>query len=189
MHTCTCALTSLIVSDALINLEWFSYTRYCMLLSSSCISVQPTISFTRTPLSHMHPCSHTCYYTHHYCTLTFLHAFFLLVQFIEWTFLEHLLHEERWLETGLVNVHRIILLLQLRDREGGVHIHETLPHRLIHTSVKLPCSFRFRRRNTYVRVHDAVFLTGRRLHWSQWEMELAYRYRERGERLQLRAIV
>ena len=30
--------TSLIVSEALMNLEWFSYTRYCILLSNSCIS-------------------------------------------------------------------------------------------------------------------------------------------------------
>lgn len=30
--------TSLMVSEALMNLEWFSYTRYCMLLSSSWIS-------------------------------------------------------------------------------------------------------------------------------------------------------
>ena len=33
--------TSLIVSEAFMNLEWFSYTRYCMLLSSSCISEKP----------------------------------------------------------------------------------------------------------------------------------------------------
>ena len=38
MHREETGPTSLMVSEALINLEWFSYTRYCMLESSSWIS-------------------------------------------------------------------------------------------------------------------------------------------------------
>ena len=103
---CTYVLppTSLIVSEALINLAWFSYTRYCILLSSSCISENqiPPLT-TRISLSLSLSLSNV---------YTFLHAFLLLIEFTQGALFEYLIHEKRRLEAGLVNVHRIILLLK-----------------------------------------------------------------------------
>ena len=51
---------------------------------------------------------------------TFLHALLLPVELIERTLLQHLLHEERWLEAGPVYVHWVVLLLDTHtERERG----------------------------------------------------------------------